>query len=66
MLDIPLNSIVIEIAPYQSLGVKDRVSGIHGNLVLGGIANQSLGVGEGDIRGRGPVALKVTKINVLE
>ena len=38
---------------------EDGVDGVHGNLVLGGVADKPLGVGERDIRRRGAVALVV-------
>jgi len=38
---------------------KDGVDGVHGNLVLRGIADEALGVGEGDVRRRGAVPLVV-------
>ena len=36
-----------------------RVGGVHGDLVLGGITDQTLGVGEGDERGCCAVTLVV-------
>jgi hypothetical protein len=38
---------------------EDGVGGIHGDLVLGGVADEPLGVGEGDIGRRGAVPLVV-------
>ena len=43
----------------QTLGVEDGVIGVYGDLILGGITNQTLGISESDIRGGGTVTLVV-------
>ncbi|KAI6761328.1 hypothetical protein HG531_001881 [Fusarium graminearum] len=48
VLHIGLDLSIGELAADQSLGVEDGVLGVHGDLVLGGITNQTLGVGETD------------------
>jgi hypothetical protein len=48
VLHIGLDLRIGELATDQSLGVEDGVLGVHGDLVLGGITNQTLGVGETD------------------
>lgn len=48
---------VREAAADQALGIEHGVDRVHGHLVLGSIAHQALGVGEGDIGWRGAVAL---------
>mmetsp|Transcript_73560 Transcript_73560/g.175421 ORF Transcript_73560/g.175421 Transcript_73560/m.175421 type:complete len:119 (+) Transcript_73560:241-597(+) len=58
-LDVGLHDGVLELAADQALGVKDRVLGVACNLVLGGVADQTLGVREGHVGRGGPVALIV-------
>ena len=58
MLHVPLDSGVGEIPTDQTLGVEDGVVGVHGHLVFSGIADQTLGVGEGNIRWSCSVTLK--------
>ena len=38
---------------------EDGVDGVHGDLVLGGVTNETLGVGESNVRRRRSVALVV-------
>lgn len=59
MLHVGLDLRIAELATDQSLGVEDSVMGVHGNLVLGGITNQSLSVGEGNERRSSSVTLVV-------
>merc|ERR1719464_2537538 len=69
VLHISLDSRVFELTSDQSLGVKDGVSGVDGDLVLGGVSDEPLGVGEGDIGGGGPVTLVIgddLHLSVLE
>ena len=58
MFHVPLNGGIGEIAANQTLGIENGVVGVHSHLVLGGIADQPLGVGKGHIRGSGTVTLK--------
>mmetsp|Transcript_13657 Transcript_13657/g.16416 ORF Transcript_13657/g.16416 Transcript_13657/m.16416 type:complete len:685 (-) Transcript_13657:65-2119(-) len=58
-LDISLHSIVFELATDKTLGVEDGVCGVHSDLVLGGITNQTLAIGEGDVGRGGAVTLVV-------
>lgn len=56
-LHVLLDIWVIEASTNESLGVEDGVSGVHGGLVLGGISDQSLTLGESDVRRGGSVTL---------
>jgi len=59
VLHVLLDIWVIETSTNESLGVEDGVSGVHGGLVLGGISDQSLTLGESDVRRGGSVTLVV-------
>merc|ERR1712172_465161 len=59
VLHVGLDSRVIKLTSDQSLGVEDGVGGVDGDLVLGGVSDEPLGVGEGDIGGSGPVTLVI-------
>jgi hypothetical protein len=54
-----LNLGIAELAADQALGVEDGVVRVHGDLVLGGISDQTLGVGECHERGSCAVTLVV-------
>ena len=59
VLHVGLHLSIGELAANESLGVEDGVDGVHRDLVLRGIADQTLGVGECDERGGCAVALVV-------
>ena len=59
VLDIGLNLGVAELASNETLRVEDGVVGVHRDLVLGGITDETLRVGEGDIGGCCAVTLVV-------
>ncbi|KAI3485069.1 hypothetical protein L1887_51742 [Cichorium endivia] len=59
VLHVGLDLGVVELAADETLGVEDGVVGVHGDLVLGSIADETLRVGEGDIGGGGAVTLIV-------
>merc|ERR1719502_203618 len=59
VLAVGLDTGVGELAADQPLGVEHGVGGVHGDLVLGGISNETLGLIEGNVRGGGAVSLVV-------
>lgn len=50
---------VVELATNEALCVEDSVGRVHGDLVLCRVTDETLGVGEGNERGRRPVTLVV-------
>ena len=58
MFHVGLDGRVVEFATDETFGVEDGVRGVHGDLVLGGVTNQTLRVCEGNIRWGGSVTLK--------
>lgn len=59
MLHVGLDLSIGKLATDEALCVKDGVDWVHGDLVLGGISDQTLGVGEGDEGWGGSVSLVV-------
>ena len=59
VLHVLLNGCVVELAADQSLGVEHSVAGVHSDLVLGCISDQTLCVCESNVRRCGTVALIV-------
>ena len=59
-LHVVLDVLVVEFAANETLGVEDGVLGVGGQLVLGGIADQTVALlGERHVRRRDAVALVV-------
>ena len=59
VLHIGLDLSVLELATNEALGVENCVDGVHGDLVLRGITDETLGVGEGNEGRCCPVTLVV-------
>jgi hypothetical protein len=59
VLHVGLDLGVVELAADEALGVEDGVVGVHGDLVLGGITNETLRVRESHERRGGAVALVI-------
>ena len=59
VLHVGLDLSIGELAANEALGVEDGVVRVHGDLVLGRVTDQTLGVGEGNERGSGAVTLVV-------
>jgi len=58
-LAVILNSLVLKFPSDQSFGIEDSVGGVSGGLVLSSVSDESLVLGEGDVRGRGIQTLVV-------
>lgn len=59
VLHVGLNLSIVELASNKTLGVKDGVDRVHGDLILCGISNETLGVCEGNEGGGSSVTLVV-------
>jgi hypothetical protein len=59
VLHVGLDLSIAELATNQALGVEDGVVGVHGDLVLRGISDKTLCVGEGNERRGRPVTLVI-------
>jgi hypothetical protein len=59
VLHVGLDLSIGELATNEALGVEDGVGGVHGDLVLCRVADETLGIGEGDERGCCAVTLVV-------
>mmetsp|Transcript_20197 Transcript_20197/g.58557 ORF Transcript_20197/g.58557 Transcript_20197/m.58557 type:complete len:686 (-) Transcript_20197:20-2077(-) len=59
VLHIGLNTRVRKLASDQTLGIEDSVGGVHGSLGLGGISNQTLSFGKGNVGRSGTVTLVI-------
>ncbi len=51
---------VVEFSSDKSFSVEDGVDGVSGDLIFGGVSDQSFRFGKGDIRGGGSVTLVVS------
>jgi len=61
VLDVLLDVLVIELATNHTLDVEDSALGVGGILVLGGVTNEALLIGEGNVRRGNTVSLVVDK-----
>ena len=59
VLQVSLNLSIVELPADKTLGIEDGVVWVHGDLVLGGISDETLRVCEGNERGCCAVTLVV-------
>jgi len=59
LLLVGLDTLIIETSTDEALSVEDSICWVHGDLVLSGISDQTLGVGESDVGWCGSVTLVV-------
>lgn len=59
MFHVGLNGGISKFSADKSFGVEDCVGWVHGDLVFGGISDQSFGVVESNVRWGGSVTLVV-------
>jgi len=59
MLHVRLDRGISKLSTDQTLGIEDGILRVHGNLVLGGITDQSLSTREGNIGRGGTLSLVV-------
>jgi hypothetical protein len=60
VLDIALDILLRELAADEALDVEDGPEGVRGGLVLGGVSDKTLVIGEGDVRGGNTVSCDVS------
>jgi len=58
VLDVSLDRRIVKLPSDESLCIEDGVVRVHRDLILGGVADQTLGVGERHIGGRSSVTLQ--------
>ena len=56
VLDVGLDVLLRELSANETLDIVDGVEGVGGGLVLGGVSDKALVLGEGDIRGGNTVS----------
>ena len=59
MLHVRLHLRICPLSADEAFGIENGVGRVHGDLVLRRVSDQTLGVGEGDERRRGSIALVV-------
>ena len=59
VFEVRLDFNVVKLATDEPLSIKDSVVGVHGDLILRGVSDETPRVGEGDIRRGYSVALVV-------
>jgi hypothetical protein len=61
VLEIQLDISLRELAANETLDVEDGVVGVRGGLVLGGVSDESLLIGEGNVGGGDTVSCEYVR-----